>query len=168
MAAAQDGDAQAYRCLLGEVTQWLQRYYERRLPPPAQDDAVQDTLLALHAKRHTYDPSRPFAYWLSAIARHKWIDRLRVMRQVSTETLDENLSIAGDHGDAVIDASTLNKLLSYLKPPQAEVIRLVKLHGFTIEEAASQVGQSPSLVKVNIHRGLRLLGSLAKGEYNAE
>ena len=44
-------------------------------------------------------------------------------------------------------------LLATLKPAQAEVIRLVKLHELSIE-AAMATGQSAALIKVNIHRGL--------------
>ena len=74
MAAAQAGDAAAYRQLLREISAWLKRYYSRRLPPSMIDDVSQEVLLAIHAKRHTYDPQRPFIAWLSAIARYKWID----------------------------------------------------------------------------------------------
>jgi RNA polymerase sigma factor (sigma-70 family) len=168
MAAAQDGDAEPYRKLLAEVTQWLRRYYARRLPPSMQDDAVQDTLLAIHERRHTYDPARPFGHWLAAIARHKWIDHLRAMRKAPTDLLDETVVASGDHGDAVTTLSTLDRLLSRLKPAQADVIRLVKLRGLTVHEAAIQAGQSPSLVKVNIHRGLRRLGSLVKDDNDEE
>ena len=77
MAAAQRGDASAYHRLLSEVAIWLRRYYARRLPPAMIDDTIQDTLIAVHEKRHTYDPSRPFGAWLAAIARYKWIDALR-------------------------------------------------------------------------------------------
>ena len=73
MAAAQSGDA-AYHRLLTEAAARLRRYFDRRLPPGVVDDAVQDTLLAVHRKRHTYDPARPFEHWLLAVARHKWID----------------------------------------------------------------------------------------------
>ena len=90
------------------------------------------------------------------------------MRTASTEELDETIAAVGDHGNAVAVASTLDKLLGLLKPAQAEVIRLVKLRGLSIDEAAMQAGQSPSLVKVNIHRGLRRLGALAKGDNDAE
>ena len=79
MAAAQRGDKAAYRLLLDELRSWLARYYRRRLTEAHVDDAVQDALLAIHNKRHTYDPARAFAPWLAAIARYKWIDRLRAM-----------------------------------------------------------------------------------------
>ncbi len=51
------------------------------------DHAVQDTLISIHQKRHTYDPSRPFEAWLGAIAHHKWIDRLRALKRSPTEAL---------------------------------------------------------------------------------
>ena len=167
MAAAQSGDAAAYHRLLTEVEARLRRYFDRRLPPGTVDDAIQDTLLAVHQKRHTYDPARPFEHWLMAVARHKWIDRLRAMRSTPTEALDEDIPVA-DHGDAVTSAWTLEALLRTLKPAQAAVIRLVKLQGHSIEEAAARTGQSVSLVKVNIHRGLGRLASLVQGQRDGE
>ncbi|MBE7211703.1 MAG: sigma-70 family RNA polymerase sigma factor [Gluconacetobacter diazotrophicus] len=162
MVAAQAGDRVSYRLLLGEVTPWLRRYHGRRLPPALRDDAVQDSLLALHEKRHTFDPSRPFGPWLAAIARHKWLDRLRALRRSPTEPLDDTAAAIPDHGEPVVAASTLDALLARLRPAQAEAIRLVKLQGFSIDEAARRSAQSPSLVKVNIHRGLRRLELLAR------
>ena len=161
MVAAQSGNAGAYRRLLGEVGIWLQRYYARRLPAAMVDDAVQEVLLALHEKRHTYDPSQPFGPWLAAIARYKWIDRLRAMKAGSMVELSDDLPVL-DHGEAVQSARSLELLLDRLKPAQAEVIRLVKLQGLSIEEAAARTGQTISLVKVNIHRGLSRLTALVQ------
>jgi RNA polymerase sigma factor (sigma-70 family) len=153
MATAQRGESASYRRLLGELQPWLRRYYAHRLPPAVVDDAVQDTLIAIHEKRHTYDPARPFGPWLAAIARYKWIDRLRALRRAATEPLLEDVPTM-DHGSAVISATILEQLLAGLKPAQAEVIRLVKIDGFSVEEASVKTGQSEALVKVNIHRGL--------------
>jgi len=160
MAAAQLGHAGAYTRLLTEVDGWLRRYYARRLPASMVEDAAQDTLLTLHARRHTYEPSRPFKAWLAGIARYKWIDRLRALDRdpaVSyAEDMSEDIAI-DDHGPAIVSALLLRKLLSQLKPAQSEVIRLVKLEGLTVEEASELTGQSVPLVKVNIHRGLAML-----------
>ncbi len=166
MAAAQAGDADSYRRLLGEVGAWLRRYYQRRLPPAMVDDAVQDALLAVHEKRHTFDPARPFGAWLGAIARYKWIDRLRAMKSHPTEALDETLSVAG-HEEAVSSAVSLEHLLAELKPAQADAIRLVKLQGLSVAEASHRTGQTASLVKVNIHRGLRRLSAMIRGGNDA-
>ncbi|HYZ41514.1 MAG TPA: sigma-70 family RNA polymerase sigma factor [Stellaceae bacterium] len=163
MIAAQSGSGGAYRQLLGELATWLQRYYARRLPPAMIDDAVQDALLALHEKRHTYDPSKPFGPWLAAIARYKWIDRLRAMRADATEELPDDLAV-GDHGDGIQNARSLESWLDRLKPAQADVIRLVKLQGLSTAEAAERTGQTVSLVKVNIHRGLNRLSAIVLEE----
>jgi len=167
MAAAQVGDANAYRSLLSELAPWLRRYYARRLPPAMIEDAVQDVLLAIHEKRRTYDPARPFGPWLAAIARYKWIDRLRSLKAEAAEPLDENIGIQ-DHGDTVIAGSTFEQLLAELKAPQAEAIRLVKIRGYSVEEAARATGQSVSLVKVNIHRGLKRLSNIIRAAGDAD
>lgn len=167
MAAAQTGDALAYKTLLAELVPWLRRYYIKRLPVAMTDDAIQDVLLAIHEKRHTYDPARPFGPWLAAIARYKWIDRLRMLKTEATEILDEAIGIP-DHEASVIAGATFQELLAELKPPQAEAIRLVKLEGYSIEEASRATGQSSSLIKVNIHRGLKRLAVLIRANADAE
>ena len=167
MAAAQVGDANAYRTLLSELAPWLRRYYARRLPATMTEDAVQDVLLAVHEKRHTYNPARPLGPWLAAIARYKWIDRLRSLRAEAAEPLDENIGVP-DHEAGVIAGSTFQQLLAELKPPQAEAIRLVKLEGYSVEEASRATGQSVSLVKVNIHRGIKRLANIIKAAENAD
>ena len=165
MAAAQRGNGGAYTRLLTEVDVWLRRYYARRLPPSMVEDAVQDTLLTVHKRRHAYEPGRPFKAWLAGIARYKWIDRLRALARDPTTPGGEyevDALAVGDHGSAVTSALLLRKLLDRLRPAQAMVIRLVKLNGLSIEEASDRTGQSPSLVKVNIHRGLAKLSSIVE------
>jgi RNA polymerase sigma-70 factor (ECF subfamily) len=159
MAAAQTGDSHAYEQLLRELDAWLCRYYARRLPHPAAEDARQDVLLAVHAKRHTYAPSRPFGLWVMAIARYKWIDRIRDASRYSAVPLNEDIAVE-DHGGAALSAAALDHLLGRLKPAQESVIRLVKLNGVSIARASGATGQSASLVKINIHRGLKKLAAL--------
>lgn len=167
MAAALAGDAQAYRTLLVQLVPWLQRYYQQRVPSMMVEDAVQDVLLAIHEKRHTYDPARPFAPWLAAIARHKWIDRIRAMRWRATEPLDEDLGTP-DHESAVVAETTLAQMLSELRPAQAHVIRLVKIEGYSLDDASRASGQSVALVKVNIHRGLKRLVAAVRQASDAD
>lgn len=167
MGAAQDGDGMAYQRLLTVTRRWLESFYRRRLPPPLVDDAVQETLIAIHEKRHTYDRARPFKPWLAAIARYKWIDRLRAMARSRTEELNDVHSIP-DHEDATIGAIVLDRLLAQLKPAQSTVIRLVKVDGFSIEDASRRTGQSGALVKVNIHRGLARLAALVESQAHAD
>lgn len=167
MAAGQRGEAAPYRRLLAELRPWLMRYFARRLPPASVEDAVQETLIAIHHKRHTFEPDRPFGPWLAGIARYKWIDRLRIAGRHAADELPETLS-SPDHESAVTSAAALRGLLATLKPAQAEVIRLVKLDGLSIEEAAQRTGQSAALVKVNIHRGLGRLTRIVESHPDAD
>jgi RNA polymerase sigma factor (sigma-70 family) len=163
MAAAQSGESQAYETLLRELDAWLRRYYVRRLPAAAAEDARQDALLAVHAKRHTYAPSKPFGPWVAAIARYKWIDQVRDASRFAASSLHDEIPTE-DRGEAAISAVVVDELLRRLKPAQARVIRLVKLDGASIEDASGATGQSTALVKVNIHRGLKKLAALAAGK----
>ena len=167
MAAALAGDAHAYRSLLVELVPWLRRYYQRRLPTMLVEDSVQDVLLAVHEKRHTYDPSRPFGPWLAAIARYKWIDRLRSMKGQITEPLDETVGTC-DHEARVVAEMTLTELLSEIRPAQARVIRMVKIEGYSLDDASRATGQSVALVKVNIHRGLKRLAAAVRQGFDED
>jgi RNA polymerase sigma-70 factor (ECF subfamily) len=157
MRAAQKGDERAYGRLMGEVSQWLSRYFHRRLPPAAAEDATQEALLAIHVHRQKYQADAPMTPWLKTIARFKWIDQLRGHVR-SPDSLGETDVAVADHGPAARAAILLEILLAEVKPSQALVIKLVKLRGATVEEASRVSGQSPSLVKVNIHRGLKRIG----------
>jgi len=157
MALAQGGDRVAYRALLGECRNWLQRFFARRLPPASIDDVVQDTLLSLHAKRASYDPERPFLPWLAAIARYRWVDHLRQVYRAAEVGLDETAITDEQDAPAIAARIGLDGLLRTLPAKQAEAIRLVKIDGLSIAEASAISGQSQPLVKVNIHRGLKRL-----------
>ena len=159
VSAAQRGDAVAYETFLVELQAWLLRYYRHRFPASAIDDAVQEALLAVHAKKQTYDPARPFGPWLTAIVRYKWIDWVRRLKRESALPLANDVQ-GPDHGSRWTSAILLDELIAYLNPAQTAVIRLVKLHGASIQEASDATGQSTSLVKVNIHRGLKRLAAL--------
>jgi RNA polymerase sigma factor (sigma-70 family) len=154
MAAAQGGDDLAYERLMAEIRQWLSRYFHKRLPPPAAQDATQEALLAIHTHKQKYLPNDPMTPWLKTIARFKWMDQLRGHMR-SPDSLDDIDVPVADHGAATRSSILLDRLLAEVKPAQEQVIRLVKLHGASIEEASRISGQSASLVKVNIHRGLK-------------
>src|SRR3954447_7313210 len=157
MSAAQAGDDAAYGRLMGEVSRWLSRYFRKRLPPTAAEDATQEALLAIHVHKQKYDTSDPMRPWLKTIARFKWIDQLRSHLR-TPDSLDDMEVPVEDHGTMMRASILLERLLAETKPAQAQVIRLVKLRGASVEEASRISGQSPSLVKVNIHRGLKSIG----------
>lgn len=162
MAAAQDGDKAATNVLLTEVGVWLERYFRRRVPPHQIDDLVQEVLIAFYTKRATFDPARPFLPWLAAIARYRWVDHLRkVYKHDSQELMDDDASQDSEE-EVVLARVSLDRLFVQLPEKQAEAIELVKIGGLSIREASEKTGQSESLVKVNIHRGLKKLASLVE------
>jgi RNA polymerase sigma factor (sigma-70 family) len=167
MAASQDGHGGAYRRLLNETSEWLRLYFGRRLPSCDVDDAVQETLLAIHRRRHTFDPQYPLGPWLAAIAKRKWVDQLRSIGRGPTEELPDDLSV-GDHEAAVTSASVLTSLLERLRPAQARAIMLVKVQGYSIEDASRETGLSVSAVKMNIHRGLARLTTFVENNHEVD
>ncbi len=162
MVASQKGDANAYRVLLSEIQLWLERYFRRRVAPAQLDDLVQEVMMAVHAKRATWDPTRAFLPWLAAIARYRWIDHLRKVYRKAEDELGDHDAAEDSEEEAVMARMSLERLFVHLPEKQCEVIELVKIEGLSIAEASAKTGQSESLVKVNIHRGLKKLSALVE------
>ncbi len=159
MVAAQAGDAVAYRQLLGLVVPLLLRWFRRKVAPAELDDLVQDTVLAVHQRRASWDPARPFLPWLAAIARYRWVDRLRRARVRDHDELMDDVAV--ESGESALAARLgCERLLALLPPGQAAAIRAVKIDGLSVAEAAQRLGQSESLLKVNVHRGLKRLAAV--------
>jgi RNA polymerase sigma-70 factor (ECF subfamily) len=158
------GDAQAQRQLLRELAVLLQRFHRRRLGSVAEvDDLVQETLIAIHTRRDTYDPSHKLTSWVYSITRYKLIDYLRRRRLRVSVPLEDSTELFGD--DVIEQAQNsrdIEQLLSTLPERQREAIRLTQLEGWSVEEAAAIAGQSISAIKVNVHRGLKRLMSLQR------
>lgn len=158
---AQQGDRQAYAAMLQASRAWLERYYRRKVPAEQIDDLVQETLLSVHRKLASYDPSRSVIPWLAAIARYRFVDHLRsVYRQVHEEHHgDEEPGSHNDEG-ALTARLSLERLFEALPEAQSRAIELVKIEGLSVQEASASTGQSESLIKVNVHRGLKRLAAL--------
>jgi RNA polymerase sigma factor (sigma-70 family) len=163
MIRSQRGDKQAYTVLLEQAGRWLSRYFSYKIAHDAVDDLVQDTLISLHRKIASYDQTRPFLPWLAAIARYRWVDRLRQTYKHEAQALDFDIA-ENSHEDIVGAKISIDNLLNRLPDAQADVIRFVKIEGHSITEACAKTGQSESSVKVNIHRGLKKLSALIESE----
>lgn len=163
MSAGQRGDRKAYRACLSAASDWLGRFFARRIAPHMVDDLVQETLMSLHAKRASYDAERPFYPWLAAIARYRWIDQLRKLERLPDEDVDAVPSVESDE-EPVLSRLSLDRLMTHIPQRQAQAITLTKIEGRSIRETAQMTGQSESLVKVNIHRGLKKLATLVESE----
>lgn len=164
MVGGLGGDSAAHGRLLSALLPLLRRYYRRRMP--GQDDAIEDlvqeTLIAVHTRRVTYDPARPLTAWVHAIARYKMIDVFRrTGRTVPIEGL-ENLLVTEGFEDASNAEADLDRLLEGISPKQAAAIRATRIEGLTIAEAAQRQNIGESDVKISVHRGLKLLAARVK------
>lgn len=163
------GDNEAYVAFLARSGVHLRAYFRRRLAafPNDVEDLVQETLLAVHNRRHTFEPAARLLPWLYAIARYKLVDLLRAQspRRAVEVPLDDDDAGIGDLLFA--DASPaecrrdLAKLLETLPDRYRLPIVLVKLEGRSVAETAKATGMSEAAVKVGIHRGLKKLATLA-------
>jgi len=175
MCAALNGDAADYRRLLLALSGHLRAYYKGRLVRAGRqvaeaEDIMQETLMAVHAQRHTYDPSKPLTPWVYAIARYKLVDYLRRTRSILTEVPIENAGeiIAGEDRAAAESSHDLARLLARLPEKMQLAIQCVKIDGLSVTEAAVRCGISEAAVKVNVHRGLKALTAFISRESKHE
>jgi RNA polymerase sigma-70 factor, ECF subfamily len=162
MLASLEGDARAYRELLQTVSGRLRAYYRKRLGADYLEieDLVQDTMLAIHTRRSSFDRSQPFTAWAYAMARYKLIDHLRRARVRTAIPVDDCEELfATDETEQAAASRDVERLLSGLPKPVGEAIRLTRIEGLSIEEAAARTGKSPTATKVSIHRALMRLAS---------
>jgi RNA polymerase sigma-70 factor (ECF subfamily) len=158
------GDGAAYHRFLGELSGHLRAFLRRRLArmPDDVEDLVQETLLAVHNQRHTFDAAQPLTAWVHAIARYKLVDflRRRSRRDLLTEPLDDELGVLSSaDADAAEARRDLARLLETLPERQRMPIVYVKVQGLSVIEAARLTGMSASAVKVAVHRGLKALAA---------
>lgn len=164
------GDGAAYRDCLQKLSGHLRAFFRKRLAglPDEVEDLVQETLLAVHNQRHTYDAAQPLTAWVYAIARYKMVDllRRRAHREALSDPLDEaaELIAASDTGGATEARRDVAQLLDGLPDRWRLPIVHVKLEGLSVAETARRTGMSESAVKVGVHRGLKALASRMREE----
>ncbi len=161
MLRVQAGDGPAWREVLIVLSARLKPYFRGRIGADCVgdvEDLVQDTLMALHARRMTYDTTQPFTAWAYAIARYKLIDfwrRRRVRRHVPLDDVADTLWIDADNvGEVQAD---LDRLLGALPDRQERLVRSVRIEGLSLSEAGQRLGMSEGAAKVSLHRALKAL-----------
>lgn len=163
------GDAQAHRAFLTETSACLRAYFRNRLRSAPEDceDLVQETIIAIHTKRHTYDQRGPLTAWIYAIARYRLIDHVRRQKRRGIAVPVENAEDAlftETVEDAVDARRDVGQLLETLPEKQRTAIRLTKLEQKSVREAAEITGWSESDIKVSAHRGMKALATLIRAE----
>jgi len=164
MRAATAGDEGAYRRLLDSLAGHLRRMVRHRLARIGHgdlevEDIVQETLLAIHLKRHTWRPSEPVSPWVAAISRNKTIDVLRRRGRRAELPLDDTeeseLLIVDAEAEGV--NQDLERVLGSLDERSRRIVQLVSIEGHSSRTAAERVGISEGALRVALHRSLKML-----------
>lgn len=122
------------------------------------EDVVQDVLLAIHLKRHTWDPAMPLGPWVLAIARNKMIDDLRRRGRRHEVAIDlTQFDIEGEDQQASIDAHDVARVLSRLSDRNRDIVRSISIDGHSAREVADRLGLTEVAVRVALHRSLKAL-----------
>ena len=164
------GDEAAYRGFLSALGAHLRAFLRRRLArlPDEVEDLVQETLLAVHNQRHTYQPNRPLTAWVHAIARYKLVDflRRRAGREATHEPLrdEEGDVFAATDTQAAEARRDIAAMLDGLPDRYRLPIVHVKIEGLSVAETSRLTGMSESAVKVGVHRGLKALAKRVRGD----
>jgi RNA polymerase sigma-70 factor, ECF subfamily len=165
MRAANAGDQAAYARLLSGLAPLLRAAARRGLARAGKtdsdaEDIVQETLLAIHLKRHTWDAAAPILPWIYAITRYKLVDALRRRGRASHVPIDDFADILpADAGGRDSVSGEVERHLPGLPPRQRDVVRAVAIEGQTAREAAARLAMSEGAVRVALHRGLAALAA---------
>jgi RNA polymerase sigma-70 factor, ECF subfamily len=163
MKAAMAGDEGVYRRLLediGRSVRAMAAFARARLGDADVEDAVQETLLAIHLKRHTWDPSQKLGPWANAIARHKIIDAMRrrgARRAEPIEDFQDFLAAPAEEDPHTL--SDAKRLMEALSPRQRDIVQSISLDGQSIAATAERLSMTEVAVRVALHRALKSLGA---------
>ena len=156
MRAAIAGDERAYGEFLRRAACLVRGFARRKIVQGGIDpeDIVQETLLAIHIKRHTWRDDAPVTPWLYAIARYKLIDAFRRRgRRVEIE-IDEIAEAVAEPQPETGEGMGDRPCAGELAPGQRSVVAAVSVDGCSISETAKNLGMSETAVRVALHRGL--------------
>ena len=166
MRAAAAGDEAAYRRLLESLAGHLRRMVRHRLARIGYgdlevEDIVQETLLAIHLKRHTWRSSDPVSPWVAAISRNKTIDVLRRRGRRAELPLDDvgEIELPTHEGPGEGTSQDLERVLGTLDERSRRIVQLVSIEGHSSRAAAERVGISEGALRVALHRSLKVLAT---------
>jgi RNA polymerase sigma-70 factor (ECF subfamily) len=166
MRAAIDGDAESYRQLLESLSHSLRAATRRGFAQAGAalndvEDVIQETLLAIHLKRHTWNPDQPLGPWVRAIARHKLIDALRRRGRRTEIPIDVVLdTLAAEETHSDLDRQDAERLVNGLRGRQQTIVRAISIEGESIREVAQRLDMNEGAVRVALHRGLKALAAM--------
>lgn len=152
--AVRHGEREAFARLYSLYAPMVHGILLARVPWGEVDDLVQDVFLAALRKLNTLRDDAAFGAWVAMIARNRAMDFHR--RKHETEELSDDFA---SRADSEADREAANVLDAIRGLPEAyrETLVLRLVEGMTGPEIAGRTGLTPSSVRVNLHRGMKLL-----------
>ncbi|MEQ1717033.1 MAG: sigma-70 family RNA polymerase sigma factor [Hyphomicrobium sp.] len=163
MRAAIQGDGGAYKTLLNDLSRALRATVRRgmggaEVSGADAEDVVQEVILAIHMKRHTWDQSKPIGPWIMAITRNKMIDEIRRRGRRTEVPIDGYLDVLEATGqDDAIHAYDAARVLNGLKGKSRDIVQSIAIDGATARDVAERLGMTEVAVRVSLHRSLKTL-----------
>lgn len=156
MRAAIAGDEKAYAAFLQRSAVIVRGFCRRRAGRGDVDpeDIVQETLLAVHLKRHTWRQEGPIMPWLLAIARYKLIDAFRRRGRKAEVDIEDFADTLAEPEPETVSTRDVGRVLDSLAAGQRAVLSSISVEGRSIGETAVKLGMSEGAVRVALHRGL--------------
>lgn len=164
LRAANRGDGRAYAAFLHAVAPVVRGIVRARgsgLGEAAGEDVVQEVLMAVHAKRHTWREDEPVQPWLYAITRYKVIDAFRRRgRGVDVPIEDFAEVLPAEPGPDPTEAADLARVIDALDPRAAAIVRAIGVEGASVRETGVRLGMTETAVRVALHRAMKRLAVL--------
>jgi RNA polymerase sigma-70 factor (ECF subfamily) len=152
VAAVRAGDRDAFARLYESFSPLVHGVLLARVPYDEVSDLVQDVFLVAFRKLSTLRDASRFGPWVAMIARNRATDFHRRKRETE-ELHDEAARGAG----AVAEAREALEIIRSLPEAYRETLVLRLVEGMTGPEIAERTGLQPASVRVNLHRGMKLL-----------
>ena len=166
LRAANQGDARAYAAFLGAITPIVRGVARGRGAGLGQDvieDIVQETLLAIHQKRHTWREDMPVRPWLYAIVRYKVVDAFRARgHRVHLPIEDFAEILPAEAGEDPLERRDAERLIDALDPRSARIVRAIGFEGASIAQTSAALDMTEGAVRVALHRALKRLALLSR------
>ena len=150
--AVLDGDRESFSQLYHLYASLVHGILLARVPRAEVDDLVQDIFLHAFKKLHTLRDAAAFGPWIAMIARNRAVDFYR--RSKETVEINDDLRGSEPHDSR---AAEILELIRSLPEAYRETLVLRLVEGMTGPEIAARTGLTAASVRVNLHRGMKLL-----------
>lgn len=158
--AARGGDRAAFGRLHRQFGRVVHGLLLARVDPSSADDLTQEVFISAWQRLHELREARAWPGWLSAIARRRALDhRRQLVRRPGTlpPELEDDRARHAEHALARSDAERMLTIIRALPEAYVEPLLLRLVEGMNGPEIAEHCDLSPGYVRVNLHRGMKLL-----------